>query len=113
VPFLVMRHNVVKRVYHQRSGYWKPDGEGLERFAPREWAAALDLLGGRKEHSFVTAAKTLLNQGDHALALALLNSGLLTYPTSQRLADLRRQALDPFKFVLYSEWAGAELLPVE
>src|SRR5262249_11721631 len=26
VPFLVMRENFIKRVYHQRTGYWKPDG---------------------------------------------------------------------------------------
>jgi hypothetical protein len=39
------------------------------------------------------------------------------------LTDVRRQALDrlrekyqqinPFKFIIYSEWAGAELPPVE
>ena len=43
---LVMRDNVIKRTHHQRTGYWKPDGEGMEDIAPREWAAALDLLGG-------------------------------------------------------------------
>src|SRR5205823_5529469 len=39
LPFLVMRDNVIKRMYHQRTGYWKPDGEGMEQFAPGEWAA--------------------------------------------------------------------------
>jgi hypothetical protein len=44
------------------------------------------------------------------------------YEASQELTALRRQALDqlreryqqlnPFKFIVYSEWAGAELLPV-
>src|SRR5262249_21244457 len=28
--FLVVRDNFIKRVYLQRTGYWKPDGEGLE-----------------------------------------------------------------------------------
>ena len=37
------RDNFVKRVYHQSTGYWKPDGEGMEVLAPAEWAAALDL----------------------------------------------------------------------
>jgi glyoxylase-like metal-dependent hydrolase (beta-lactamase superfamily II) len=42
VPFIVMRDNVIKRVHQQRSGYWKPDGEGVENLAPVEWAAALN-----------------------------------------------------------------------
>jgi len=49
--------------------------------------------------------------------------GLAHYPSSDALAVLRRRALDnmraryqqlsPFKFIIYSEWAGAELSPVE
>jgi len=45
------------------------------------------------------------------------------YPTSEALVALRRRVLDsmrlrqqqlsPFKFIIYSEWAGAELSPVE
>jgi hypothetical protein len=122
VPFVVMRENVIKRIYHQRTGYWKPDGEGMEQFAPAEWAAALDLLGGRSPDAFITAGTTLLEQHDSALALRLIDAGLLRHGTSQELAALRQQALDqlreryqelnPFKFIVYSEWAGAELPPV-
>jgi glyoxylase-like metal-dependent hydrolase (beta-lactamase superfamily II) len=123
IPFLVMRENAIKRVYHQRTGYWKPDGEGMERFAPREWAAALDLLGGGNEAAFARSAETLVNAGDYALALKLSELGLLSHPTSTALPSLRRRALDrlrerhqhlsPFKFIIYSELAGAELPPVE
>jgi glyoxylase-like metal-dependent hydrolase (beta-lactamase superfamily II) len=123
IPFLVMRDQFMKRVYYQRTGYWKPDGEGMEVFAPKEWAAALDLLGGGKEEAFVRSAQLLLDRSDEALALKLTDLGLLNYPTSQTLTNLRRQALDrlreknqqlnPFKFIIYSEWAGAELPPVE
>lgn len=123
IPFLVMREQFIKRIYHQRTGYWKPDGEGMEVFAPKEWAAALNLLGGETEEAFVRTARTLLDQSDYALALKLTDLGLLNYPTNRTLADLRRQALDrlrakyqqlnPFKFIIYSEWAGAELQPVE
>src|SRR5439155_23918704 len=51
------REHFVKRVYHQRSGYWKPDGEGIEVLALDEWAGAHSLLAnGRRswtvpEHS--------------------------------------------------------------
>src|SRR5262245_24452914 len=123
VPYLVMRDNFVKRVYHQSTGYWKPDGEGMEVLAPAEWAAALDLLGGHREEAFVRSVRGLSERGDDVLALKLAHLGLVRYPSSEALAALRRRALDslrlrhqqlsPFKFIIYSEWAGAELSPVE
>jgi hypothetical protein len=113
---------MITRVYHQRTGYWKPDGEG-DVFAPQEWAAALDLLGAKQEAAFVHSVQALLDRRDDALALKLTDLGLLTYPTSQTLTQHRRQALDrlrekyqqlnPFKFIIYSGWAGAELPTVE
>jgi len=60
----VMRDQLMTRVYQQRTGYWKPDGEGMEVFAPSEWAAALDLLGGGKEEAFVRSAKALCDRSD-------------------------------------------------
>jgi len=123
LPYLVMRDNFVKRVYHQSTGYWKPDGEGMEVIAPAEWAAALDLLGGHREDAFVRSVRGLSERGDDVLALKLAQLGLARYPGSEALAALRRRALDnlrarhqglsPFKFIIYSEWAGAELSPVE
>jgi len=119
----VVRDNFIKRLYHQRTGYWKPDGEGLEVLAPREWAAALELLAGGRESAFADTARTLLGRGDHALALKVADLGLINHRESSTLADLRRRALDglrarhqqlnPFKFIIYSEWAGADLPPVE
>jgi glyoxylase-like metal-dependent hydrolase (beta-lactamase superfamily II) len=123
VPYLVMRDNFVKRVYHQSTGYWKPDGEGMEVLAPAEWAAALDLLGGQREDAFVRTVRGLAERGDDVLALKLADLGLVRYPSSESLTTLRRHALDnmrlrnqqmsPFKFIIYSEWAGAELSPIE
>ncbi len=121
--YLVVRENFVKRLYHQRTGYWKPDGDGIETVAPREWAAALGVLAGGRERAFVASARTLLDRGDPVLALALADAGLINHPASAALADLRRRALDglrarhqelnPFKFIIYSERAGAELPRVE
>jgi hypothetical protein len=91
--------------------------------APREWALALDLLAGRREEAFVSSARALLTQGDDVLALRLADLGLTNYPESSPLAELRRRALDrlrarhqqlnPFKFIIYSEWANADLQPAE
>ncbi len=120
LPYLVMRDNFTARLYHQRTGYWQPDGTGMEPLLAEERAAALDLLGGGREDSFVAAATTLAGQGDHALALEIISPGLLRYPASAALQDLRRRVLrrllaqhqqDPFRFLIYAELAGVETGP--
>jgi glyoxylase-like metal-dependent hydrolase (beta-lactamase superfamily II) len=122
VPYLVSRDNFIARLYHQRTGYWLPDGQGLDPRSQEERAAALDLLAGEKADAFRTAAATLAGQGDLTLALEILTPGLLRHPDSSELAELRqavvvrlmeqRQLLDPFGFLVYAELAGAELSPV-
>ena len=123
VPYLVSRDGFIARLYHQRAGYWQPDGQGLDPRSQEERAAALDLLAGEKADAFVTAAATLAGQGDLALALEILTPGLLRHPDSSELAELRhavvvrlmeqRQLSDPFGFLVYAELAGAELSPVQ
>lgn len=123
MPFLVIRDNFIQRVVHQRSGYWKPDGEGIEVVSPQEWAAALNILAGRQEGAFVRGAQALLEQHAEILSLKVADLGLLNYPASLALEEIRRQALDrlrvrhqalnPFKFIVYSEWAKTDLAPVE
>jgi glyoxylase-like metal-dependent hydrolase (beta-lactamase superfamily II) len=123
VPYLVIRDHFTERLYHQRTGYWQPDGQGLEPATPAAHAAALDLLAGGREEQFTAAAATLIGQGDHALALDIIQPGLLRHPASTTLAGLRRTALhrlmeqnqqfDPFKFLIYADLASAEIGPVE
>jgi glyoxylase-like metal-dependent hydrolase (beta-lactamase superfamily II) len=122
VPYLVTRDHFTERLYHQRTGYWQPDGQGLEPATAAGHAAALDLLAGGRDEQFAAAAATLIGQGDHALALQIIQPGLLRHPASSTLAGLRRtalhrlmeqhQQLDPFKFLIYAELAGAEIGPV-
>jgi glyoxylase-like metal-dependent hydrolase (beta-lactamase superfamily II) len=123
VPYLVTRDDFIARLYHQRTGYWQPDGQGLDPRSAEETAAALDLLAGEKADAFVAAAATLAGQGDLALALDILTPGLLRHPGSRELAELRQAVLvrlmeqrpqlsDPFGFLVYAELAGAELPPV-
>jgi len=123
VPYLVIRDHFTERLYHQRTGYWQPDGTGLEPATAAEHAAALDLLAGGREEQFAAAAATLIGQGDYALALDIIQPGLLRHPASSTLAGLRRttlhrlmeeyQQFDPFKFLIYAELAGAEIGPAE
>ncbi len=123
VPYLVIRDHFTERLYHQRTGYWQPDGRGLEPATAAEHAAALDLLADGREEQFAAAATTLIGQGDHGLALQIIQPGLLRHPASSTLAGLRRtalhrlmeqyQQLDPFKFLIYAELADAEIGPVQ
>jgi glyoxylase-like metal-dependent hydrolase (beta-lactamase superfamily II) len=122
VPYLLSRDNFIARLYHQRTGYWQPDGQGLDPRSEAERAEALDLLAGGEAEAFVTAAATLAGQGDLTLALEILAPGLLRHPDSSELAELRqavlhrlleqRQLLDPFGFAVYAQLTGAELSPV-
>jgi glyoxylase-like metal-dependent hydrolase (beta-lactamase superfamily II) len=118
LPFLLMRDNLIKRLFNQRTGYWKSDGEGLEVYTPAEWGAALTLLGGGREASFVEAARSLTARGDFGMSLELARLGLAAFPHSQPLAEARHKALEglrlqdqfnPFKFIIYSDMEGQEL----
>jgi hypothetical protein len=123
VPYLVSRDEFIARLYHQRTGYWHPDGQGLDPRSQEETAAALDLLAGGKADAFANAAANLADQGDLALALDVVTPGLLRHPDSSELAELRqavlvrlmeqRQLWDPFGFLVYAELAGAELFPMQ
>jgi len=120
-PYLATRDHFVQRLYHQHSGYWQPDGQGLEPIAAAGRAAALDLLADGRPQRFASAARTLLAQADPALALEITNAGLARHPDAPELTQLRQQALyrlmerhqlqDPFRFLIYAEMAGAEIGP--
>jgi glyoxylase-like metal-dependent hydrolase (beta-lactamase superfamily II) len=122
VPYLVSRDTFIARLYHQRTGYWQPDGQGLDPRSQEEHAKALDLLAGENADAFVTAAAILAGQGDLTLAVEILAPGLLRHPDSSELAELHQavllrlmehhQLLDPFGFTVYAQLTGAELSPV-
>src|SRR6185369_10696017 len=76
LPFLLMRDNLVKRVYQQKTGYWKADGEGMEVFSSGEQAAALDLVAGGDERALARAAATLCDRGDFGMSLRIAELGL-------------------------------------
>ncbi len=121
IPYLVTRDHFIQRVHRQQTGYWHPRGDGVEHFAPAELAAAADLLGGGTAAAFHTAGAELTRRGEHALALQILDLGLLSHPGTPELLDLRHsvlhrlvernQLLNPFKFAYYAGLADLELPP--
>jgi glyoxylase-like metal-dependent hydrolase (beta-lactamase superfamily II) len=123
VPYLITREHFAERLYRQQTGYWLPGRHGIEPVSDADRAGALDLLAGADgDGRFVTAAAALIERGDHALALEIIEPGLLRYPGSADLARLRQtalrrlaelnQQLDPFRFLVYAELAGLEIGPV-
>ena len=116
--FLLMRENAIKRLYQQHTGYWKADGEGIEVFTRKEEAAALDLVGGGDVERLARAATSLTDRGDFAMALRIADLGLVSHPSAPSLVAVRKRSLEglrakyqlsPFKFIVYSELAGADL----
>jgi glyoxylase-like metal-dependent hydrolase (beta-lactamase superfamily II) len=120
IPYLVTRDHFVQRIHRQRTGYWHPGGDGVEHFIPAELAAA-DLLGGGTAAAFQAAGAELTRRGEHALALRILDLGLLSHPGTPGLLDLRQgslhrlierhQLLNPFKFAYYAGLTNLELAP--
>jgi glyoxylase-like metal-dependent hydrolase (beta-lactamase superfamily II) len=123
IPYVVTRDHLIQRIHRQRTGYWHSRGDGVEHFTPAELAAAADLLGGGTPAAFRAAAAELTRRGEHALALHILDLGLLSHPGTPELNDLRHnvlqqmieqnQMLDPFKFAYYAGLADLELAPAD
>src|SRR5256712_1272247 len=119
IPYLIVRDHFLQRLHRQKAGYWQSDGDGMDSFTRVEWAALLDRFGDGSEGPFVRVAEDLVARGDAPLALTVTEMGLLRYPSSERLQRSRKQALsmlierynpvDPFRFIIYSQWAGAPL----
>jgi hypothetical protein len=67
-------------------------------------------------------AERLLSRGDGPLGLQVAQMGLLRHPDSARLKSARSRALamlverysavDPFRFIVYSQWAATPVRPV-
>jgi glyoxylase-like metal-dependent hydrolase (beta-lactamase superfamily II) len=122
LPYLIARDTFVQRLYAEHAGYWQANGEGVENFTRVEWALALDELGGHSEDSFTRTADRLEQRGDAALAFRVAELGLARYPNGVALRRSRARALttlsqinsqmNPFRFIVYSEWSGKALAPV-
>src|SRR5215471_9687589 len=115
LAYLVARDTFVQRLYAEHAGYWQSNGEGIDAFTRDEWAHALDELGGSSDTSFAKTADDLTSRGDAGLALRIAELGLARHPESAPLRHSRERALltlrqissasNPFRFIVYSEWA--------
>ena len=121
-PYIAMRKNLIDRLYDQRVGYWGSDRSGMDSLSPAELGSVFSHYLGLSEDTLAGAIQRMLGNGDHELAAQTASWALPRYQGSQRLAELQRraflkllekhQSLDAFRFFVYSQAAGHELLPI-
>ncbi|MBX2856729.1 MAG: MBL fold metallo-hydrolase [Rhodobacteraceae bacterium] len=117
ILFLVMREQVINRLYDQSVGYWEADLTGLDHLGPSEYGEALSRYFDLDEQQISEALEAMIAAGDYHLAERITRWALASQPDSDRLKGLQRraalglrrkyQAYNPFKFMLYSELANA------
>jgi glyoxylase-like metal-dependent hydrolase (beta-lactamase superfamily II) len=123
VPYLVMRAHVIDRLYDQAAGYWHPDLGGMDYISPAERGAMLHRYFGVSEAVLEDAVNDMMANGDSVAAARLVYDYSAYAPASERVRALKTrlflrlagsfQEHNVFKFLIYSEQAGAPLPQLE
>ena len=113
LPFLVMRENVINRLYDQNIGYWQPDLQGMDHLSQEEFGSLLTRYLELSEQELASAIEKMLSSGDHELGARTTTWALTQYPSSEKLQELKElaflklkekyQEFNPFKFIIYSQ----------
>lgn len=113
LSFLVLRENVINRLYDQNVGYWQPDLQGLVTLSEKEFGALLKCYLELSEQDLADAIEKMLENGDHELAARTTTWALTQYPSDKKLQALKENAFlklkekyqefNPFKFIIYSQ----------
>jgi glyoxylase-like metal-dependent hydrolase (beta-lactamase superfamily II) len=116
VAYLVMRENVINRLYDQNVGYWQPGLRGVDYLSRADRGSALVDYLGVSERQLAAAAQKMIQDGKHELAADLIGAARERFPESAALAQVEHlaylkleekyQNMNPFKFILYSARAG-------
>lgn len=116
VAYLVMRENVINRLYDQNVGYWQPDMQGIDYLTRNDRGSMLVDYLGVSERQLANAAQKMIDDGKHELAAYMLDATRVRFPESAAIARVERlaylklkekyQDMNPFKFILYSGRIG-------
>ena len=111
LAYLVMRENMINRVFEQRSGYWQNGLTGLDALTQADRGTALVDYLGVSDTQLASAAQRMVSDGKHELAAEVLRWGRSRFPESTALNEARRlaylklmekyQEFNPFKFIVY------------
>jgi glyoxylase-like metal-dependent hydrolase (beta-lactamase superfamily II) len=116
LPYLLMRENLINRIYDQSVGYWQADLQGVDHLGRADRGSVLVDYLGVSERQLAKAVERMLADGKYELAAATLDwtKGRFaeggTLEASERLAYLKLmekyQEFNPFKFIIYSAKSG-------
>jgi len=122
-PYIVMRENVINRIYDQNVGYWQPDLQGVDYISRADRGSILIDYLSLSERQVVKAIERMLADGKYELAATTLEWTKGRFAGSKSLDDVRRltylklmekyQEFNPFKFIIYSGQIGAQVPQIE
>jgi glyoxylase-like metal-dependent hydrolase (beta-lactamase superfamily II) len=123
LPYLLMRENLINRLYDQNVGYWQPDLQGLDHLGRADRGSVLVDYLGVSEQQLAKAVERMIADGKYELAAMTLDSTKGRFPEggalgeSERVAYLKLmekyQDFNPFKFIIYSAKSGMSVPPMK
>lgn len=112
LAYLVIRENMINRLFQQNSGYWQNGLRGLDALTDADHGAALVDYFGLSDSQLAAAAERMIRDGRHELAASYLRWGHARLPDSPQLKTSRRSAylklmekyqeFNPFKLIVYA-----------
>jgi glyoxylase-like metal-dependent hydrolase (beta-lactamase superfamily II) len=119
LAYLLLRENVINRLFDQNSGYWQNGLHGLDTLADADRGEVLVDYLGVSEVQISAAIEQMVADGKHELAAETLRWAQPRFPGSSRLQaerDLvyvklmeKYQEFNPFKFIVYAGQIEASL----
>jgi glyoxylase-like metal-dependent hydrolase (beta-lactamase superfamily II) len=119
LAYLVLRENVINRLYDQNVGYWQPDLEGMDYLNDADRGSMLVDYLAVSEKQLVDAIDRMVVDGRAELAASALRWAKNRFPGSEALDRSERivylklmekyQEFNPFKVIVYAGQIGMEL----
>jgi glyoxylase-like metal-dependent hydrolase (beta-lactamase superfamily II) len=122
-PYIVMRENVINRIYDQNVGYWQPDLQGVDYLGRADRGSILIDYLGISERQLLKAIERMIADGSYEQAATTLEWTKGRFAGSKSLDEVRRltylklmekyQEFNPFKFIIYAGQIRAQLPQLE
>jgi alkyl sulfatase BDS1-like metallo-beta-lactamase superfamily hydrolase len=123
LPYIVMRENVINRIYDQNVGYWQPDLQGVDYLSRADRGSILIDYLGVSERQLVNATERMIADGKYELAATALEWTKGRFAGSKSVREIERstylklmekyQEFNPFKFIIYSGKIGAQVPQID
>lgn len=121
IPYLVLRENIINRIYDQNIGYWQSDLQGLDFLGNNDRGSILLDYFDISEQKLIETLKQMITDGKYEYAANVIQAtehrfNSKSYTEVKRLTYLKLmekyQQFNPFKFIIYSGVIGEQTLPV-